>query len=43
MKLDVLSTEIQPEWTWVKGHAGIELNERCDQLVQEAIAGHGGK
>ena len=24
-------------WKWVKGHAGNELNERCDALVHEAI------
>jgi ribonuclease HI len=24
-------------WKWVKGHAGNELNERCDELVHEAI------
>jgi ribonuclease HI len=26
------------EWLWVKGHAGNRWNERCDQLVQDAIA-----
>lgn len=25
-------------FTWVQGHAGIDGNERCDQLVQDAIA-----
>ena len=24
-------------WKWVKGHAGHPLNERCDELVHEAI------
>jgi ribonuclease HI len=24
-------------WEWVKGHAGHEFNERCDQLANEAI------
>ncbi len=38
MKLDELRDVTQPSWAWVKGHAGIELNERCDQLVQEVIA-----
>lgn len=26
-------------WKWVKGHAGNPLNERCDELVHEAIDG----
>ena len=26
----------QVTWHWVKGHAGYELNERCDQLATEA-------
>lgn len=25
------------EWRWVRGHAGDELNERCDRLANEAI------
>ena len=25
-------------WVWVKGHAGNEYNERCDELAQKAIA-----
>jgi ribonuclease HI len=29
-------------WTKVKGHAGIELNERCDELAVAACRGHGG-
>lgn len=33
-----LDVELQPTWEWVKGHDGDELNERCDALVQEAIA-----
>ncbi len=24
-------------WEWVKGHSGVEENERCDALVGEAI------
>ena len=24
-------------WEWVRGHAGHELNERCDRLANEAI------
>jgi len=38
MELDALASETMPEWEWVKGHAGIEYNERCDKLAQEAIA-----
>lgn len=38
MTLDEVNSEISPEWKWVKGHAGIELNERCDELVQQCIA-----
>lgn len=26
------------EWKWVPGHAGVELNELCDALVQTEIA-----
>jgi ribonuclease HI len=25
-------------WHWVRGHLGVELNERCDELAREAIA-----
>ncbi|HVO37783.1 MAG TPA: ribonuclease HI [Spirochaetia bacterium] len=25
-------------WTWVMGHAGNEMNERCHSLVEESIA-----
>ncbi len=28
-------------WTWVKGHAGNEYNEICDQLATEAADGEG--
>jgi ribonuclease HI len=33
-----LSRPREIQWVWVVGHAGIEMNERCDQLVQIAIA-----
>lgn len=29
------------EFVWVKGHAGIEENERCDILCKEAASGYG--
>lgn len=35
--LDELATKIPIEWRWVKGHAGIELNERCDALVRQEM------
>jgi len=37
-QLDVLVSQHQVEWRWVKGHAGNDGNERCDQLAQHAIA-----
>lgn len=37
MQLDQLNQELQVQWAWVKGHAGNELNERCDTLVGECI------
>lgn len=36
-QLDVLTEKHEVSWKWVPGHAGIPLNERCDQLAQEAI------
>jgi ribonuclease HI len=38
MELDSLANELSPGWEWVKGHAGIEYNERCDRMVREAMA-----
>ncbi|MCH3916160.1 MAG: ribonuclease HI [Spirochaetia bacterium] len=32
-ELDSLNASLDVSWQWVKGHAGIELNERCDTLV----------
>lgn len=32
-----LSRQFDIEWRWVRGHHGIDLNEECDRLVQEAI------
>lgn len=28
-----LNGQLKPTWLWVKGHAGHEYNERCDQLA----------
>ncbi|MCF7927748.1 MAG: ribonuclease HI [Spirochaetales bacterium] len=36
-RLHALSSNFTIEWVWVRGHAGNEWNERCDELVQEAI------
>ena len=36
--MDDLNEIIRPQWRWVKGHSGDELNELCDSLVQKAIA-----
>ena len=38
MELDALAGEFPVNWNWVRGHSGIEYNERCDRLTQEAIA-----
>jgi ribonuclease HI len=38
LELWELSRHLQIRWVWVMGHAGNELNERCDSLVQAAIA-----
>ena len=37
-KLDALNSGLNVEWNWVKGHAGVEYNEICDQLCQDEIA-----
>ncbi len=33
-----LSRNLPIRWLWVLGHAGDEMNELCDMLVQQAIA-----
>jgi len=42
-KLKELDDDLRPQWEWVRGHSGIELNEECDSLVQEEIAKHSAK
>lgn len=37
-KLDALNSSMNVSWNWVKGHAGVEYNEVCDQLCQTEIA-----
>jgi ribonuclease HI len=36
-RLDALAGRLRPVWAWVRGHAGNEMNERCDRMTQEAI------
>ena len=37
-KLDALSASRDISWSWVKGHAGVEYNELCDELCQKEIS-----
>ena len=41
-KLDALVQQQQVTWAKVKGHAGVELNERVDQLATAQIRRHSG-
>ena len=36
--LDECNGAVQPEWEWVKGHAGVRHNEACHLAVQRASA-----
>ncbi len=36
-ELEALAAGHQLRWHWVKGHAGVPDNERCDQLANDAI------
>ncbi len=36
--LDYVVSNLNVKWNWVKGHAGVEYNEICDQLCQKEIA-----
>jgi len=36
-ELDAVTARVKPKFSWVKGHAGHEHNERCDSLVQVEI------
>ena len=35
--LDEVTSRVGPVFSWVKGHAGVEYNERCDAMVQVEI------
>jgi len=37
-RLDAAAVRHDVTWRWVKGHAGVHYNERCDTLASEAIA-----
>ena len=37
VKLDVLSSQFQITWKWVKGHSGNTYNEEVDRLAREQI------
>jgi ribonuclease HI len=37
MELDALAGEFPLAWEWVRGHAGVDYNERCDRMTQEAL------
>jgi ribonuclease HI len=36
-ELDTVVARVKPRFLWVKGHAGVDDNELCDQMVQEEI------
>jgi ribonuclease HI len=35
--LDALNSQRNVEWHWVKGHAGVDGNERADELARRGI------
>ena len=37
-ELDLVNARVKPKYEWVKGHVGVEGNERCDAMVQVEIA-----
>ena len=37
-RLDKLNAERNVTWKWVKGHAGVEGNERADELARAGMA-----
>ena len=37
MKLDMLSSQFEITWNWVKGHSGNKYNEEVDRLARDQI------
>jgi ribonuclease HI len=38
IELDFLSSSHELEWKWIRAHAGITYNERCDELCTQLTA-----
>lgn len=38
-ELDALNAKFTVDWKWVKGHAGVDGNERADALARQGIPG----
>lgn len=36
-RLEEAAARHEIRWAWVKGHAGVEENERCDELAEQEI------
>ncbi|MDR1826524.1 MAG: ribonuclease HI [Rickettsiales bacterium] len=37
-RLDALTPKFKIKWTWVRGHTGDRMNERCDTLAYSAAS-----
>lgn len=42
-RLEAAAEGHEIDWQWVKGHAGHDMNERCDMLATEAADGERGE
>ena len=40
MQLDDLINKHNVNWKWVKGHSGLEYNEKADELARKYIEGN---